>query len=321
MITKKALVQALVAGLAIHLNATPAHPLYPIWPFSITLTSGKIEVIADWTINPPPADEKFVPIANAAATQKVTDARFPGFAITLPAGVSIIGWDGVPKSRIAVERIPVDKLPVPLPPVPIKESYQLYFGTPMGGIPSQPIPVTLPNVAELEPGEKSEIWYFDGSPMGGSGEWKLAGLGTISDDGKTVASDPGVGIPRFCGVCGLFSQGCPPPPNPPQAPKTEPAPKTCKPIDYYTGQEMPSSAGLSCGGLAPIDTGMHYNPVDAFNGRAGTFGSVGLGWTLDYDVVLLPFTGPQKRLVMPGGQFINFIDDSSGTYRGIGVAS
>lgn len=296
-------------------DATPAHPLYPIWPYNVNLEAGKVAVLSDWTINPPPPDESFVPIANAAQEQKITDARYPGFEVKLPAGAIIIGWDGVPKSRIAVERISPDKLPVPLPPVPIKESYQLYFGTPMGGIPSQPIPVTLPNVAEAEPGEKSEIWYFDGSPMGGSGEWKLAGLGTISADGKTVVSDPGVGIPRFCGVCGLVSQSCPPPPKPPQPPPTCPAPKGGNPVDYYTGQEMPTSAGLTCGGLVPIDTGMSYNPVDAFNGRAGTFASVGLGWTLDYDVVLLPFEGPQKRVVMPGGRFIDFVDDGAGVYR------
>ncbi|MBX9642137.1 MAG: Ig-like domain-containing protein, partial [Mycobacteriaceae bacterium] len=310
------LLTGLPAGaVTLRFDATPAHPLNPIWPYSITLTSGQIAVIADWTINPPPADETFVPIANAAATQKVTDARYPGLEITLPAGVSIVGWDGVPKTRIAVERIALDKLPVSMPPVPIKEAFQLYFGTPMGGIPSQPIPVTLPNVAEAEPGEKSEIWYFDGSPMGGTGEWKLAGLGTISADGKTVVSDPGVGIPRFCGVCGLVSQSCPPPPAPPPPPPRCPRATGGNPVDLFTGQEMPTSSGLTCGGLVPIDTGMTYNPVDAFNGRAGTFGSVGLGWRLDYDVVLLPFTGPQKRIVMPNGAFHNFVDDGSGAYR------
>jgi len=56
-----------------------------------------------------------------------------------------------------------------------------------------------PNVAELEPGAKGEIWYFDGSPMGGVGEWKLAGTGTVSADGATISTDPGQGIPRFCG--------------------------------------------------------------------------------------------------------------------------
>ena len=88
-------------------------------------------------------------------------------------------------------------------------------------------------------------------------------------------------------MCGLLSQSCPPNPNPPQPPPSCPAASSPNPIDYYTGQEMPTSAGLTCQGLVPIDTGMTYNPVDAFNGRAGTFGSVGLGWTWDYVLILL----------------------------------
>jgi RHS repeat-associated protein len=197
----------------------------------------------------------------------------------------------------------------------MKEAYQLYFGTPMGGIPSAPIPVTLPNVADKEPGEKVEIWFFDGSPMGGSGEWKIAGLGTVSPDGKTVTSDPGAGLTRFCGVCGLVSLSCPPPPKPPQPPPTCPAPSGGNPVDLFTGQEMATTGGLSCGGLSPVETGMRYNPVDAFNNRAGTLTSFGYGWTFDYDISFLPFDGPQKRLVMPGGQLVNMIDDGTGKYR------
>lgn len=89
------------------------------------------------------------------------------------------------------------------------------------------------------------------------------------------------------------------------------------PIDLATGQQMPSTGGLSCGGLTPISAGLNYNPVDAFNGRAGTFGSFGLGWTSDYDIAFLPFDGVQKRLIMPGGKFINFVNDGSGDYRPI----
>ncbi len=295
-------------------DATPANPLYPIWPYTTTTVAGQVTVIADWTINPPPSADKFVPISNATQTQIVSDPRFPGLEIKLPAGVSIIGWDGVPKTRIAVEKIMPDKLPVTAPPVPIREAYQLYFGTPMGGIPSEPIPVTLPNVSEREPGEQVEIWFFDGSPMGGSGEWKKAGLGTVSPDGKTVASNPGVGIPRFCGVCGLLSLNCPPPPNPPQPPPGD-CPKCGKPVDLFTGQELMKMDLMSLSGLTPIKLSMAYNPVDAFNNRAGTVASLGFGWVSSYDVAFLPFTGPQKRLVMPGSVFVNFVDDGSGTYR------
>jgi hypothetical protein len=41
-------------------------------------------VIPDWTINAPPTDEKFTPIATTGAEQVVTDARFPGLEIRLP---------------------------------------------------------------------------------------------------------------------------------------------------------------------------------------------------------------------------------------------
>jgi RHS repeat-associated protein len=297
-------------------DATPANPLYPIWPYTTTLVTNQIVVIPDWTINPPPPDERFKPINNATQTQVVTDARFPGLEIRLPAGVTITGWDGVVKTRIAVERIMPDKLPVTPPPVPIREAYQLYFGTPMGGVPSAPIPVTLPNVAELEPGEQTEIWFFDGSPMGGSGEWKVAGRGTVSADGKTVASNPGVGIPRFCGVCGLLSLSCPPPSNPPQPPPQDPPCPTCgKPIDLFTGQELMGMSLMSLSGLTPIDVSMRYHPVDAYNNRAGTVGSAGFGWVLSYDVGFLPFTGPQKRIVMPGSRFVNFVDNGAGNFK------
>lgn len=302
-------------------DATPANSLYPIWPYNVTLAANELLTMSDWILQPPPADALFKPINNATQDQQITDERFPGFAITLPAGATITGWDGVKKTRIAVQKIDPDKLPVGAPPFPMKEAYQLYFGTPMGGIPSTPIPVTLPNVAEKDPGEKVEIWWFDGSPMGGTGDWKMAGLGTVSADGKTVTSDPGVGIPRFCGVCGLFSLSCPPVPKPPQPCPTcdgqaQAAGTAGNPVDLFTGQEMAKQhSGLSIGGVTPIDMGMRYNPVDAFDNRAGTITSFGYGWTMGYDISFWPMSGAQKRVVMPGGIYVNLVDDGTGKYR------
>ena len=309
------LLTGLPAGpVSLKMDATPANPLYPIWPYLATLAADQINLLPDWTINPPPTADKFVPIANATQSQAITDARFPGLEITLPAGVTITGYDGVVKSRIAVEKIMPDKLPVSAPPFPMREAYQLYFGTPMGGIPSAPIPVTLPNVGEFEPGDQAEIWYFDGSPMGGTGEWKLAGMGTVSPDGKTVASNPGVGIPRFCGVCGLMSLSCPPPPNPPQPPPRK-CPTCGQPVDVFTGQELEKLDLMSLSGVTPMELWVKYNPVDAFNGRAGTVGSFGFGWAASYDIAFLPFEGPQKRIVLPGSIFVNFVDSGGGTYK------
>lgn len=301
--------------VTLRMDATPAHPLYPIWPAIVELESGKLTVLTDWVINPLPTDDKYKPLLQDSPTEQfVSDDRYPGVRFTIPAGVNITGWDGVKKSRMAIERILPEKLPVPQPPIPIVEAYQLYFGTPMGGIPDQPIPITLPNVAGAEPGEKSEIWYFDGSPMGGVGEWKLAGLGTISPDGKTVSTDPGQGIPRFCGVCGLPCQKKSPTPPPP--------PDDCgaagtagQPVTLFNGQELARWGALSCGGIAPFSIGLTFNPVDAYQNIGAINGSMGWGWTLGYDVAFLPFEGDQKRLIMPGNRHINFVKEADGVYR------
>lgn len=341
------LLLGLPAGkVTLRMDATPANSLYPIWPLTIDTQANQVTVFPDWVINPPPPDQQFVAINNVVQDQQVTDERYPGFSLTLPKGVDIIGWDGVKKTRIAVERYDMNRLPVTPPPVPAKEAYQFFFGTPMGGIPSAPIPVTLPNVAGLEPGEKSDIWYYDGSPMGGSGEWKLAGPGTISADGKTVTTDPGYGIPRFCGVCGWSIQDCKPIPGGINGGGNgdggcDGASACCNngasggkggagaggggtnggggitagnPVDLYSGHELTRVSDLSCNGLVPLGLGRVYNPVDAFQNRAGTTGSLGFGWTLNYDIALLPFTGSQKRLVLAGNVPINFTVQADGTY-------
>ena len=202
--------------LSLRFDATPANPLYPIWPYELTLPANQVTVLPDWTINPPPTIEKFTPIANTSQPQVITDARFPGLEVRLPAGVTIIGYDGVAKNRIAVEKVDISDLPVPPPPTPTGAAYQLYFGTPMGGIPSSPIPVTLPNDVGAEPGESVDVWFFDGSPMARSGTWKIAGTAIVTPDGKSAAMLPGTGVPRFCGVCGLMCLGKQPPaPDPP----------------------------------------------------------------------------------------------------------
>ncbi len=67
--------------LTLRFDATPANPLYPIWPYTTTLAANQVSVLADWTINPPPTDDKFTPIANAAQEQVITDPRFPGLEV------------------------------------------------------------------------------------------------------------------------------------------------------------------------------------------------------------------------------------------------
>lgn len=304
-----------LAGLAagpvtLRFDATPANPLYPIWPFSVDVQANQIVLLKDFVIAPPPVVETFKPINNAGAEQRISDPRFPGLEIVLPAGAEIIGWDGVKKTRIAVEKREISELPVVSPPVPTGAAYQLYFGTPMGGIPTKPIPITLPNDTGAEPGETVNVWFFDGSPMGGTGEWKVAGQAVVSADGKTAKMVSG-GLTRFCGVCGLACLERPPkpPPPPPDCPK----PSGGNPVDMLTGQELTRTGGMSCKGHTPVETGRNYNPIDAFGNIGGTEGSIGYGWALDHDAMLL--AGSTVRLVMPGNVHHVFAPDADGSLR------
>ena len=67
-------------------------------------------------------------------------------------------------------------------------------------------------------------------------------------------------------------------------------------------------------GRLPISLARRFNPHDPYNNIGGTTASFGLGWINDYDMSLLPFAGPQKRLSMPDRPRVNFIDDGSGNY-------
>lgn len=334
-----------LAGLAagpmtLRFDATPANPLYPIWPYSVTVVANQMILLKDFVIAPPPEAQTFTPISNATQDQKITDTRFPGLEIVLPAGAEIVGWDGVKKTQIAVEKRDISELPVVAPPVPTGTAYQLYFGTPMGGVPSKPIPISLPNDTGAEPGESVNVWFFDGSPIGGSGEWKIAGQAVVSADGKVAKMLSG-GLTRFCGVCGLACLQAPPkgpdpgvgdspslpPPKPEKAP--EPPAPVCpvpssmagstavagNPVNLYSGQQLAKAGGLSCGGYVPFNISRSYNPVDAFNNIGGTEASIGYGWTNDYDTVFLP--GPTKRLILPGNVQRVFTEAGGGNWTNL----
>lgn len=76
---------------------------------------------------------------------------------------------------------------MPHPPFFTRSFYQIFFGTPMGGLPSAPLPISLPNDQNLQPGDRAEIWYCDAAPFPGvPAGWRLAGEGTASEDGLLI---------------------------------------------------------------------------------------------------------------------------------------
>ncbi|BCL35091.1 Ig-like domain-containing protein [Nostoc sp. MS1] len=129
--------------------------------------------------------------------------------------------------------IPVDpqRLPAPLPPgvdpklvISIQAGGANGFNREADGGATNfdvPAPIQFPNLDGLRPGEKSLFWSFDHD----AGKWIVIGTGTVSEDGKTVVSDPGVGVlaPGW-----HFTQpgtpNSPPPPPPPPPPGCKPNP-------------------------------------------------------------------------------------------------
>src|SRR5207245_9360057 len=79
-------------------------------------------------------------------------------------------------------------------PLPAGKAAPLWFSIqPGGAVPSQPLPITFPNVTEAAPGTTADLYFFDIS----TGKWETWGKGTVSVDGLSVVSDPGFGLPRF----------------------------------------------------------------------------------------------------------------------------
>ncbi len=294
------------------IDANRARAGLPIYATDVTVTLGEVTVLPTAWLTAPPPPERFVPIANATSDQVIADARFPGVAFTLPAGVTITGWDGILKTRIAIERILQDKLPVPPPPGRTRSLFQLFFGTPMGGVPSSPLPVTLPNDLGLEPGGKAQLWYYDAAPLpGAAAAWRLAGLGTVSTDGQTIASDPGVGIARFCGVCGLscFIEN-----EDSQPSADEGTPEDGEPVNLAIGQHLVDAVDLLQPGRIPAVVYRRYNPFDAFGRIAGFELFLGQGWALSLDIALLDINQSLRRLVMPGNARYEFARQSDGRF-------
>jgi YD repeat-containing protein len=182
----------------------------------------------------------------------------------------------------------------------------------MGGLPSAPIPVTLPNDLDIKPGDKAELWYYDAAPFPGvPGAWRLAGLGTVSPNGATIVSDPGVGIQRFCGVCGL---ACFIPRQEAQPNRNPDAATGGDPVDLFLGQMIVEKTDLVLPGRIPAIIHRTYNPFEPFGAVAGFELGLGPGWALSVDMVVQAETATLRRLILPGNARFAFVQQPNGTF-------
>jgi hypothetical protein len=115
-------------------------------------------------------------------------AVFDRLSVTFPAG-SAVDDQGNPATQAVVIPVPPDRIPAPLPPFmdpALVISIQAIGATNF----DVPAPVTFPNLDGLLPGEQALVMSFDHD----AGRWKSIGAGTVTADGLSIVSNPGVGI-------------------------------------------------------------------------------------------------------------------------------
>lgn len=127
-----------------------------------------------------------------ALLQQLFPTTDPGvwnsMAVTYPAG-SARDASGDPVTKAVVIPVPPNRLPAPLPSA-MTTSLVVSVQAPGATAFDVPAAVTMPNVDNLPAGSKAQLVSFNHS----AGRWEAQGTATVSSDGTTVSTDPGVGI-------------------------------------------------------------------------------------------------------------------------------
>lgn len=301
----------------------------------VLITAGQDNLVLTSYMSPVDATKQVTIVPGTQAA--VTMPDLPNYSLNIPAGATLFGWDGTPVTQINVRTIPIDRLPIkPLPAgVETRSVYLYYFFREGGANPTQPIPVTMINDLDAPPGEKIELWYYDESVTAdpNSNQWKVMGLGTVSADGKSIVSDPGVGIPKFC--CGAsFARRNP---TIQAAAATGPTggngdasgvgslpnleigessdkpgleqPKSDCPVDLATGNNLPFQLrGFGINALVPAKLNCQYRSTDP---RIGLFGR---GTSFAYDW-MAPQLGNTVQVTTPDGVKYSLALEADGVYR------
>ena len=280
-------------------------------PLPVTVQSGQTSQVLTAHLAPVQA-EVFTEIRSGEAAT-VTDPEIPGYALNIPDGVTMTGWDGEPIDRINVRQVHPDRLPIrPLPEgVTTNSVYLYYFFRPGGAEPSEPIPVTMQNDLGLQPGETATMWYYDEVPEPDpeSNQWRVMGSATVSADGQRIVSDPGVGIPRFC--CGAsFATPDDPPEIAPGGDGDDcPGPRAGNPVDLASGAgSVFADHDLQVGGDPALGVQVRYSSLSDRDGPFGRGTYSDFEWRLDRGAA-------QATVTSPDGVRYNLVRQEDGRYR------
>jgi len=132
-----------------------------------------------------------------SATQggTLTVPQYPGFALTVAAGSATFPG-GSSSGCITVTTVHGDK--VPMSPGFGQQPRFIVTIQPVGTTFNPPAPLTIPNIDGLPPKSVTEMYSYDHD----LGMFVSIGTATVSADGSTIASNPGVGVLKAGWHCG-----------------------------------------------------------------------------------------------------------------------
>lgn len=174
-----------------------------------------------------------------------------GVTLVVPAG-ALFDDNGNRGGKVGIAPVPPDRLPGPLPGG-LNPPLVITVQTDGAQNFDRPAPICFPNVPNAHgftptPGMKAALVSFDHD----TGEWGVVGSMTVSDDGRFICTDPGVGIlkPGWHGTDvpdPNQNPGPPPPPNPnpPPDPNSPPPPPNGPPPPCDDSSDCPAQCDES----------------------------------------------------------------------------
>lgn len=150
----------------------------------------------------------------------LTDVQRQQLKLTIEPG-SLVDENGNPleNAQVGISAVPPELVMDMLPPGVLQHTFDITIQTPGAAALTTPATITMPNVFNLKPGEKTFLLSFDHT----TGKLVIDGTMTVSADGLTVTTDPGQGVtkPGWHGMTppgGCGGDGGPPLPPPPPTP-------------------------------------------------------------------------------------------------------
>ncbi len=121
--------------------------------------------------------------------------KFPGFKLEI-AKDSVTFPDGSREGYISVTAVNASAIPM-APPNGMQPQFIVTI-QPTGTLFDEPARLTLPNVDAHPPGAQAELYSYDHDLE----EFVSIGLGTVSEDGSVIRSNPGIGVVKAGWHCG-----------------------------------------------------------------------------------------------------------------------